>query len=592
MTEKTQPLPLVDAGLPYRQGAPPAAPPFRPPVPPPLTRTTPSFPPQASTTQSDGSPSAAPQSHAPQPAALQPPAAQSPAAQSPAPHIPVSPRSSAPGSESAGDGPRRGIGRSILRLAGQWTVRSRVLGAVLVLSTLGLLVAGTAAYALERANLDAEMDGSLSRSFGELETLLDTGIDPDTGTGFVEAEQLVYLVMQRTLPAPNEGMMGVRDGQAILLANESVNVRLENDPELVSAVAGEADSPTVRISTFTTSSATYRAVTVPVQLGQDPQPTVFVLAFDTQAERSQLDQTFGTFALISLGTLLLIGVVGWLLVGNLLQPVRRLRDTARQISDSDLSQRIAVTGNDDLSDLTRTINAMLDRLEGSFTSQRQLFDDVGHELRTPITIVQGHLELQDSSDRADVDAVRGVALDELGRMRFLVDDLVTLAGSSRPDFVRAESSDIGRLTDEVLDKVRGLGPRRWAVDSRAEGFFRIDERRITQAWLQLAANAVKFSAEGSTVTLGSRLEPEGLRLWLRDEGVGIPKADQQRIFERFTRGANSKRAEGSGLGLTIVDAIVRAHGGTVELESAPGSGSTFTLSFPHTPVAAQPKEDA
>ncbi|WP_253908470.1 sensor histidine kinase [Arthrobacter sp. H41] len=494
-------------------------------------------------------------------------------------------------SRGIGSGIGHGIGRSIVRRAGQWTVRSRVLGAVLMLSALGLLVAGTTAYALERANLNAQMDDSLARSFGEFETLLDTGIDPATRAGFVEAEQLVYLVMQRTLPAPHEGMMGVRDGQAILVANESVNVRLEDDPELISAVAGQAGSPTVRISTFTTSSATYRALTVPVQLAQDPQPTVFVLAFDTHAERSQLNQTFGTFALISLGTLLLIGVVGWLLVGNLLQPVRRLRNTARQISDSDLSQRIAVTGNDDLSDLSRTFNAMLDRLEGSFTSQRQLLDDVGHELRTPITIVQGHLELQDSSDRADVDAVRGVALDELGRMRFLVDDLVTLAGSSRPDFVRAEPSDIGRLTDEVLDKARGLGNRRWAVDSRAEGFFRIDERRITQAWLQLAANAVKFSAEGSTVTLGSRLEPEGLRLWLRDEGVGIPRADRQRIFERFTRGANSKRAEGSGLGLTIVEAIVRAHGGIVELESAPGSGSTFILNFPHAPVAAQPKED-
>ncbi|WP_253904355.1 ATP-binding protein [Arthrobacter sp. Br18] len=558
MTEKTERLPVADSGRQYLRAGPPATPPFAAPG-------TPSVPP------------------APAPA---PTAAAAGASRNAA--SPLSSRR--PDPAAAGTGPKHGrVDGLLARLAGQWTVRSRVLSAVLMLSALGLLVAGTAAYALQRTNLNADVDDSLSRSFGELQTLLDTGIDPNTRTGFVEAEQLVYLVMQRTLPAPNEGMMGVQDGRAILVANDSVDVRLENDPELVSAVAGRAGSPSAQISTFSTSSTTYRAVTVPVQLAQDPQPTVFVLAFDTQAERSQLNQTFATFALISLGTLLLIAVVGWLLVGNLLQPVRRLRDTARQISDCDLSQRITVTGNDDLSDLGHTFNAMLDRLEGSFTSQRQLLDDVGHELRTPITIMQGHLELQDSADRADVDAVRGVALDELGRMRFLVDDLVTLAGSSRPDFVRVERSDIGRLTDEVLDKTRGLGSRTWLVDSRAEGVFRIDERRITQAWLQLAANAVKFSGEGSIVALGSRLEPEGLSLWVRDEGIGIPQADRKRIFDRFTRGANSNRAEGSGLGLTIVDAIVHAHGGIVELDSAPGRGSTFTMSIPH--ATQQPNED-
>ncbi|MBG6225406.1 signal transduction histidine kinase [Arthrobacter sp. CAN_A2] len=483
-----------------------------------------------------------------------------------------------PTAEAAGRLDR--VSRVFSRATRRWSVRSRVLSALLALSALGLLFAGTTAYGLQRATLNADIDNSLERSFGEFETLLATGIDPATRSRFVTAETLVYLVMQRTLPSPNEGMMGVRDSSAVLIANGAVSLRLEDDPELVAAAAGRSVADDVAITTIETARATYRTIVVPVMLSADTEPTTFVLAYDIDAERAELNRTFTTFALISLGALLLIGAVGWLLIGNLLHPVRRLRETAQTINDSDLSQRILVTGNDDLSDLTRTFNAMLDRLEKSFTSQRQLLDDVGHELRTPITIIQGHLELQDATDRQDVDAVRTVALDELERMRFLVDDLVTLAGSARPDFVRPKPTSVDRLTDDILDKARGLGDRRWLVDSRAEGTVPLDARRVTQALLQLAANAVKFSADGSTIAVGSRLDHGHLSIWVRDEGIGISAADQQRIFGRFERGSEGKRAEGAGLGLSIVEAIAKAHGGGVGVLSAPGRGSTFTLELP------------
>ncbi len=477
-------------------------------------------------------------------------------------------------------GPDRRWQRISSALRGYWTVRTRVLGAVLALSALGLLVAGSAAYALQRGDINADMDNSLERNFLEFESLLETGLDPTTREDFTEAGELIFVAMQRTLPAPNEGMLGTQNGEAVLLANPAVQVRLEDDPELVDYVTSQADPTRVSITSITTTETTYRALIIPVQLAADTSPSQYVLAFDARAEHGQLNQTFATFAMISFGTLVFIGVVGWLLVGNLLMPIRLLRDTAEHIGDSDLSERIPVSGNDDLSDLTRTVNAMLERLEGSFTSQRQLLDDVGHELRTPITIVQGHLELQDSRDPADVAAVRGIALDELDRMRLLVDDLVTLAGITRPDFVRLELVAVGRLTDEILDKARPLGARRWTIDARAETSCLLDPRRITQAWLQLVVNAVKFSGDGSTIAVGSRLDHAGLSLWVRDEGIGVPEEDQGRIFERFARGVRGRRTEGSGLGLTIVNAIAGAHGGIVQLKSAPGNGSTFTMVLP------------
>ncbi|WP_084033876.1 HAMP domain-containing sensor histidine kinase [Arthrobacter sp. 35/47] len=487
--------------------------------------------------------------------------------------------------EDSAEEPPAGIRTRLRRvLRGYSSVRTRVLTAMLVLSALGLLLAGATAYALQRNDLNNDMDDSLTRSFQEFETLLATGIDPTTLEPFVEADQLVYLVMQRTLTQPNEGMMAVRDGRVIYYANQEVEVRLEDDPELVRYVTDVAPPDLVTIQSVDTAFTNYRVMVAPVILASDAQPTYFVLGFDADAEHQQVNRTFGTYALISMATLLLIGVVGFLLVGKLLDPIRRVRTTAQRITETDLSQRIEVTGNDDLSDLTRTVNAMLDRLEGSFVSQRRLLDDVGHELRTPITIIQGHLELQDSGDPQDVQAVRDIALDELDRMRLLVDDLVTLAGIAGPDFVRPEPVNLGRLTDDVMDKVRTLGARRWIIDGRAEAIAVLDARRITQAWLQLAANSVKFTEEGTTIAIGSRKDDEGVHLWVRDEGVGIAREDQLRIFERFERGASSKRTEGAGLGLTIVSAITEAHGGEVELQSAPGRGATFTMVIPPLPA--------
>lgn len=503
--------------------------------------------------------------------------------------VPAGPADGSSKVDAEADLPRGTWARLRQSLRGYSSVRTRVLAAMLVLSALGLLLAGAAAYALQRNDLNRDMDESLKRSFQEIQTLLATGVDPNTLEPFSQGDRLVYLVMQRTLTQPNEGMMAVREGQVIYFANEEVNVRLEDDPELVDYVTDTAPADRITIQSVATAFTQYRVMVAPVMLPADAQPTYFVLGFDAEAEYQQLNRTFGTYSLISIGTLMLIGIVGFLLVGKLLDPIRRVRTTAQRITDSDLSQRIEVTGNDDLSDLTRTVNAMLDRLEDSFTSQRRLLDDVGHELRTPITIVQGHLELQDSEDPRDVRAVRDIALDELDRMRLLVDDLVTLAGISGPDFVRPEPVNLGRLTDDVMEKARTLGTsREWILEARAEAIAVLDARRITQAWLQLAANAVKFTEEGTTIAIGSSKDDDGVRFWVRDEGSGIARQDQKRIFERFERGPSRKRTEGAGLGLTIVSAITDAHGGTVELRSAPGQGATFTMVIPLLPLNAPP----
>jgi two-component system, OmpR family, sensor kinase len=464
------------------------------------------------------------------------------------------------------------------------TVRMRILAAVLVLAAFGLLLSGSIAYLLLRERVDARIDDSLSRSVKEFRALAADGVDPRTGGAFTTASDLVYTAMQRTVPASTSGMVGLVSGRVHWTAPPSVLVRPERDPDLVARLERVGAKDPVVIHQVTTRRNDYRYVAVPVTVVGDPSTAVLVLAYDRRAEQAELTSTYRTYALVAFGSLVLISVVGWIVAGRLLAPVRLLAATARRITDSDLSDRITVSGHDDLSDLTRTVNAMLDRLETAFASQRNLLDDAGHELRTPLTILRGHLELLDAADAVEVTTTRDLALDEVDRMHRLVDDLVTLAKAERPDFVRTAPVEVGRLTDDVLDKARTLGRRRWMVDARADACVQLDPQRVTQALLQLAANAVKFSAKDTTIAFGSAVATDRVRLWVRDEGQGVRPGDAKRIFERFARGNAEHGVEGSGLGLTIVAAIAEAHGGTVELVSRPGHGATFTLDLPERPA--------
>ena len=473
------------------------------------------------------------------------------------------------------------------------TVRARVLSAVLLLAALAVLIAGAAAYALQAQRTDARIDDSLRRAVDVLRTVATSGPQPEKAQAeFTTAEDLLYDAVQRSGLTENEGVIAFLDGAPHWLASSSVPLRLEADDELVRILGAIPPDSTVELRTVSTAVTQYRLVAIPVSVTGDPHTGLFVVAVDRGAEVAGLTSTYATYAIVAIGSLMIIAVVAWFVVGRLLSPVRLLRNTARQITESDLSERIPVTGTDDLSDLARTVNAMLDRLESAFGSQRELLDDVGHELRTPLTIVRGHLELLDPDDPEDVRATQGLALDELDRMRRLVDDLMMLAAAERPDFVRPAPTDVGRLTDDVLDKARGLGRRRWQVAARADATVCVDSQRITQAWLQLLANAVRFSAEGSTIRIGSEVHGDRVLFWVRDEGPGVPPEESDAIFERFQRGRadrTRRRADGGvGLGLPIVAAIAAAHHGTVRLEHpahAAGTGAVFVLDLPAVELA-------
>lgn len=308
---------------------------------------------------------------------------------------------------------------------------------------------------------------------------------------------------------------------------------------------------------------------------------IFVVAHLTAGERQEALSSFNAVVQVLLLTILIASVMAWLATGRILAPLKNFSDTLKSISESDLSQRIQVRGQGELAQMGRTFNAMMERIEDSFATQRNFINDAGHELRTPITIIRGHLELMDIDTPEQRETV-DLTIDELDRMNRLVEDLVLLAKSERPDFLQIETIELTTFVTELFGKMQTLGERNWHLDNQIlSGKMTGDPQRITQVMTNLANNAVQHTVVDSLIVFGAKLEKNRVEFWLRDTGNGIAASEQERIFDRFARVKNSRRrSEGSGLGLSIVKAVVEAHQGEINLQSKLGIGSTFTLIFP------------
>jgi len=223
--------------------------------------------------------------------------------------------------------------------------------------------------------------------------------------------------------------------------------------------------------------------------------------------------------------------------------------------------------------------AAQDASDAAVEAQRRLLDDVRHELKTPIAIVRGHLELMDAADAADVEAVREIATGELDRMTRLIGDIDLLA-SVEGDRFAMDDVDLEGLTQRVVDLVTVIPGHLWTVETTQRAVLHGDADRLLQAWLQLADNAAKHTPTGTAIELGSGVYAGAAHLWVRDHGPGIPPSARHRIFRRFDRGGRRRSAGGSGLGLAIVDAIAKGHGGSCTVADTPGGGATFTIQIP------------
>jgi two-component system OmpR family sensor kinase len=305
--------------------------------------------------------------------------------------------------------------------------------------------------------------------------------------------------------------------------------------------------------------------------------------------------------------LVLAGGGGWLLARRVLRPVDQMTTTARRIEAEHLGKRLdGAEVDDELGRLARTLNEMLARLEAAFAQVRRFSADASHELKTPLTVLKGEIEvaLRNPRDPAEYQRVLGSVLEEVESMAHLVDDLLLLsradAGALRWE---KQAVELDRLVEEVAKEGEILG-RSKHVQVKIQGLeplvIRGDGQRLKQLLRNLVDNGVKYTPPGGQLALSLQAvkgeasepnakfemrnskSPDWAEIEVRDTGIGIAPEALPRIFERFYRvdPARSRETGGAGLGLCIARTIAEAHGGSIGVESTSGSGSTFTVRLP------------
>lgn len=460
------------------------------------------------------------------------------------------------------------------------SARNRIIGWMLALISLALLVEVAIAAQVFNGRAEADLDRELVHEGEKLRDFVNRAVDPATGAPYLSADTLLTAYLGEAVPTTDETLFSVVDGQPSRRARETPMARLDKDEAFLANIG---DTSTPSWGQGTSEAGPIHWAVFPVRVEGNPLNAALVVIEFAAPVRAEVASTIRVLAIISAIALALAGLASWQVAGRVLAPIRTLRQTAEGIGQADLNRRIEVAGRDDVAALAHTFNAMLDRLQEAFAGQQRFLDDASHELRTPITVVRGHLELM-GDDPDDRQRTLDLVVDELGRMDRLVDDLVLLARSERPDFLRLSEVDVPDLVMDVLAKASALGERRWALDGLPERSVFADGQRLTQALMQLAANAVRHTTVGDRIGIGATVTDDRLLLAVEDDGAGIATADQTGIFERFARagfrGDGGRRGEGAGLGLAIVSSIAHAHGGRVTLKSEAGKGSTFTVDLP------------
>ena len=283
-----------------------------------------------------------------------------------------------------------------------------------------------------------------------------------------------------------------------------------------------------------------------------------------------------SLAITCLAGIALAALVGAVVARGALRPVRTLTATAEHITDThDLGKRIETEGDDELSRLGSTFNAMLDSLEGAIRSQRQLVSDASHELRTPLTSLRTNIDLLRQnvalSDRDRERLLRDVTR-ELEELTTLVANIVELARGSQRD-LHLEHVRLDEVAERVVRRAETRFPSLEFALAAEETTVWGDPDELERAVWNLVENASKWSNGDTRI----ELTIVGGEVTVRDHGPGVPEADRPFIFDRFYRSETARGRPGSGLGLAIVRQIAESHGGRVDVEDAEGGGARFRL---------------
>jgi len=333
---------------------------------------------------------------------------------------------------------------------------------------------------------------------------------------------------------------------------------------------------------------TYRFFSLPLP-GVVPQQAIIHIGRSMELHKGVMGE-YLVFYLYSVPMILAISVaLGWFLAGRALKPFEEITRTAEKITHENLNTHIVTERKEEeIQRFVQAFNAMVGRLDASFRQMRKFNADAAHELRTPLSIIQGETEvaLRSPNLPEEIRAVLASNLEELDRLTRIVNDLLTLseAEAGRQVLIR-EPVGVKALLEDLVDQMRLLATdRNLRIDLMSIPDLRIDADKlwIRRAILNLLDNALKYSKNGGTIEVSAQRDDSTVRIKVRDYGIGILPEDISHIFDRLYRAdpARSRDSGGVGLGLALVKWIIEAHSGTVRVESEPDQGALFEISLP------------
>jgi heavy metal sensor kinase len=326
----------------------------------------------------------------------------------------------------------------------------------------------------------------------------------------------------------------------------------------------------------------------PTQLPSDePLPAIATASPDNEVQKIVLQQA-RTISLLGAGVFTLLGVIGaYWIAHQALRPVQHLSQQVQDIRAETLGQRLTYDGpSDEVKELAHAFDTMLERLEGAFDQQGRFVADAAHELRTPLATLRTNLEVIQQNPNAALSEYQemSVTFDRtLNRLERLVEDLLLLARGEKE--LPREPVNFEVLLTEIEQEHRPLAAsHQILLNFKVEkgAVVLADARLLARAISNLIENGIRYNRPGGSVTTVVNNQADGIEIRIQDTGMGIPSNELPHIFERFYRVDRSRARHqgGSGLGLSITEHIIQLHGGRIEVESAPGTGTSFSIWLP------------
>jgi signal transduction histidine kinase len=331
-----------------------------------------------------------------------------------------------------------------------------------------------------------------------------------------------------------------------------------------------------------------RVLSVPLVIGNRPIGTLQLATSLLVVDRT-LNVLVTVLLMGSVIAMAIAGVVGWMTTRRALAPLEAVTQTALRITRADdLSRRISYQGppDDEVGQLIHAFNQTLHRLENLFNTQRRFLADVGHELRTPLTVIKGNVDLMQRIGSFDEESLTSIE-NEVDRLTRMVGDLLLLAQAESGKLpLDIHLIEMDTLVLEVLNQMSVLAREKLTLRLGEIDQVLVcgDQDRLKQVLVNLVGNAINYTPSGGVVTIGLGKVDNKSRLTIHDPGPGISSEDLPHVFERFYRGEKSRTrsrdGKGFGLGLSIAYWIVRNHGGSIEVKSTEGKGTTFCVWLP------------